>query len=41
MNELEVELLLLLWSVIEKNGKKGIRLCKVDFMCAAVTVRLV
>jgi hypothetical protein len=27
--------------VIEKNGEKGIRLCKEDFMYAAVTVRLV
>jgi hypothetical protein len=24
-----------------RNGKKGIRLCKEDFMCAPVTVRLV
>jgi hypothetical protein len=23
------------------DGKKGIRLCREDFMCAAVTVRLV
>jgi hypothetical protein len=25
---------------LQKNGKKGIRLCKEDFMCAAVTVKL-
>jgi hypothetical protein len=24
-----------------KDGKKGIRLCKEDFMCAAVTARLI
>jgi hypothetical protein len=26
---------------VEDNGKKSIRLCKEDFMCASVTVRLV
>jgi hypothetical protein len=26
---------------VEDDGKKGIRLCKEDFMCAAVTARLV
>jgi hypothetical protein len=24
-----------------QNGKNGIKLCKEDFMCAAVTVRLI
>jgi hypothetical protein len=27
--------------VIKKNAKKGIRLCKEDFMCTAVTMKLV
>jgi hypothetical protein len=26
---------------LRRSGKKGIRLCKEDFMCVAVTVRLV
>jgi hypothetical protein len=26
---------------LRRYGKKGIRLCKEDFMCVAVTVRLV
>jgi hypothetical protein len=44
LTQLELELCRVLEMAVEgdrRNRKKGIRLCKEDFMCAAATVRLV